>query len=477
MACESDAACGALVCTADLTPAPRDLAPLPLTCSETASGAAPGRACERPDACDHRICLLAGACAAPCADAKDCRAGQQCQHVYARNAAGGYAQLGACVDSVNLPDDARVLRELRLDAVSGGVDALALPPLAARTLYVLEHLDQTGWPVPPRMSTCRPPLCARGLRAGDAPEQVLFDAAALAKDADGPDLAVALGKHVNPITLLTPNGPRLSAEARSYALEVESTQRGDVQLTALARERAGTRLDLNVYYVGARGLSPEGARGPAPIAAALEEVERIYEPAGIVIGDVRQTLISGELLMRGSPLPDAQASEGFTRLRSQYQVLPQLPELLRLSAGAANVALDVFFVADIDAQGGADVGGIAGGTPVAFGMHGTPGSGIVIATDMYLGADAPTQLGRTLAHELGHALGLFHTSEVDGLVVDPLPDTPACTLQQDRDKSGSLDAEECAAHGGDNLMFSTSEAGTQLTPQQAEILRSALILQ
>ena len=396
--------------------------------------------------------------------------------MYARRVAGGYTQLSACVARVTLPRGAQVLNETRVHAVSGGVDSLRLPPLAAQTLYVLEHLDDRRWPIPSRTSTCRPPLCARSLRAG---ERVLFEASALQQASDGPDNPIALGKHVDPLTVWTPNGPRLSAEPRSYALEVESTQPGDVALTALARAEVGARLDLNLYYVGAQGLTPQAERGPAAIAAALDEVDRIFEPAGIVIGEVRQTLISGALLERGADLPDAQVSAGFAVLRSQYQVLPQLPELLRLSAGAGNAALDVFFVADIDAQGGADVGGIAGGTPVAFGMHGTPGSGVAIATDMFLRQedDGPERLGRTLAHELGHALGLFHTSEVDGLVVDPLPDTPACTLAQDRDRSGSLDAQECAAHGGDNLMFSTSDAGTRLTEEQSALLRAALILQ
>jgi hypothetical protein len=406
----------------------------------------------------------------------DCEQGQTCRAVYARRNAGGYTQLSACVDRVNLPRGAQWMSEQRLDAVSGGVDSLRLPPLAAQTLYVLEHLNDHSWPVPPRTSTCRPPLCARSLRDG---ERVLFDAEALPQASDGPDNPIALGKHVNPLTVWAPNGPRVSAEARSYALEVESTQSGGVQLTALARagHEGGGRLNLNLYYVGAHDLAPTGERGPAAIEAALEEVDRIFEPVGIVIGDVRQTLVSGALLERGADLPDAQVSAGFAVLRSQYQVLPQLPELLRLSAGAANVALDVFFVADIDAQGGADVGGIAGGTPIAFGMHGTSGSGIAIATDMFLRADDPAQLGRTMAHELGHALGLFHTSEVDGLVIDPLPDTPACTLAEDRDGSRSLDARECAAHGGDNLMFSTSDAGSGLTQQQAELLQKALILQ
>jgi len=475
--CASDNDCGERVCAADLRKSPEDLSPLPLLCSERRQGRAQGAACDIADDCQTGVCVLAGACASACESAADCTQTQRCQTAYARTGPGQFARVSACVETIDLPPDAQVLREPRRSVPSSENERLHLPPLAAQTLYVLEHLGDTGWPVPPGRSTCRPPLCARGLREAANPEHVLFDVALLPTAADGPELAVALGKHVNPLTVWAPNGPRLASEPRAYLLDVEIPRAGDLQLTALARSERGARLDLNLYYAGARGLEPEGARGPAPIAAALEELERIFAPADIYVGEVRQTLIAGALLERGADLPQAEASAGFAVLRSQYQVLPQLPELLKLSAGAANVALDVFFVADIDAQGGADVGGIAGGTPVPFGMHGTPGSGVAVATDMFLDAGDPARLGRTLAHELGHALGLFHTSEPDGLVVDALPDTPSCSLAQDSDGSGSLDALECAAHGGDNLMFSTSDAGTQLTAQQRAVLRAALILQ
>ena len=452
-----------------------DLGELPLSCEQVRAGSKAKAACSGADDCQSRMCLLAGACASPCADDADCAAGERCQAVYARVPAG-FARGSACVDRVNLPADVEVVSELRASAVSGGVDSLELPPSAARTLFVLEHMGDDSWPVPSSSSRCRPPLCARKLAAG---EHTLFALDALADLKDGPDNPVAQGNYVNPLTLLIPNGPRAQPSGDGYQLELESKRPGALRLTRLSRRSSGQRLDLNLFYVGARGLVPDGARGVPRLEAALEELERILEPAEIYLGEVRQVLVQGELLRRGTPLPNAEVSAGFQTLLSQYQVLPQLPELFRLSAGAANRALNVFFIADIDSRGsGGDVGAIAGGTPVPLGMHGTPGSGIVVAADMFLDDADATELGRTLAHELGHALGLFHTTEVDGLVFDPLPDTPVCTLASDRSRDGALDALECAADGGDNLMFPTSDTeGTTLTPQQIEVLRSALILQ
>jgi hypothetical protein len=472
--CAADHECADLSCVALLEPAPRDLAVLTLQCAPLGAGNRPGTACEQARDCDRGLCLLAGACAQSCSEAADCPEGQHCQAIYARSAADQLARALACVDDVNLPDGTR--KERSLTAVHGAIDDLDLPPSAADTLYVLEHLSDDSWPVPSRTSRCRPPLCAQRLRTSDAEARVLFDLDQLADAPDGPDNPIAQGSHVNPLTVWIPNGPRLSPEVRGYTLTVESKIAGAVRVTVLSRPERGARLDLNLYYVGAEGLAPEGERGVAVLHDALDEVERIFEPAGIYLGEVRQIRVPGALPARGSQLPSAEVSAGFQTLISQYQVLPELPELFRLSAGAANRALDVFFVADIEA-GGADVHGISGGTPVAFGMHGTPGSGVVLASDDLVQRGDSQTLGRSLAHELGHALGLFHTTEVDGLVVEGLPDTPACPLSQDRDHSGTLDAVECAVYGGDNLMFPTSDAGLTLTVQQCAVLQAALILQ
>jgi hypothetical protein len=473
--CSADAECAGLLCQAEANHAPTDLAAWPLQCAQRANGAKPGSPCSGTSDCDHGVCLLAGACAAPCASDTQCSAEQHCSAVYARSSPDTFATLHACVARVDLPADVRVHTNSLARALGAGVTTIDLQPAAAPTLFVLEHLGDTTWPMPDPTSRCRPPLCARKLSTRDPAAHVLFDLEALPEQ--GPDNPVASGSYVNPLTVLLPNGPRSELSAQGYVLELEAKRAGDLRITQLQREAHSQRLDLNLYYVGAAELTAAAYRGNELLRAALEEVDRIFATADIFIGEVRQIEVRGALLERGTPLPAAAASPGFRRLRSQYQVLPQLPELFKLSAGAANAALDVFFVADIDA-GGADIGGIAGGTPIAFGMHGTPGSGIVIAADMFLAAGDAAKLARTIAHELGHALGLFHTTEVDGSVFDPLPDTPICPRQRDLNRDGLLDATECDGFGADNLMFPTSDAAqTRLTADQVDVLQRAFILQ
>jgi hypothetical protein len=257
-----------------------------------------------------------------------------------------------------------------------------------------------------------------------------------------------------------------------YALQVETKERGDARITRISHVPAGGRLDLNLFYVGASRLEPEGVRGPALIAAALDDVDSIFEQADTFIGDVRQIQVAGELPDRGLAFPDGHLNQGFASLAVTFGVYIELPYLFELSAGASNTAVNIFFVADIEPRAGSEPEAQAGGIPGPMGMHGTGGSGIVVAADMM--SDS-LQLGRTLAHELGHYLGLFHTSELNGCVNDVLEDTPACVPGDDVDGDG-LDAIDCAGKGADNLMFFSKTTGTALTPQQIDVLRSAPIL-
>ncbi len=120
--------------------------------------------------------------------------------------------------------------------------------------------------------------------------------------------------------------------------------------------------------------------------------------------------------------------------------------------------------------------GFAGGVPGPAGVS-TAASAVVLAVDSHLDGDGGLdhqQLASTLAHELGHQLGLFHTSEAEGDLHDPIADTPECREDDDDDDDGELSVEECDGRDGDNLMFYTSadRAQTRLSPVQVEILNA-----
>lgn len=467
MACGADGDCGELHCMGDATATPDDLDDEPLVCEQVSDGSAPGSACEQAEDCSTLLCLLSGACAAPCEQAGDCNDDERCQAVFARRGADVLTRVSACVRAFDVPEGVSVERELRRGALDADEVDVSLPPVDPddTTLFVLEH-ESSPWP---DTTFCRPPLCVQELRAGD---ETLFRADAC--DTGEPTrVPVATGDHIDPVVLrLAGDGAELGAQD-GYVLTVDTEATGDLRLTRIASRARGQRLDLNLFYVGASRLEPEGARGPALIAAALDEIDSIFEQADIFIGDVRQIQVAGALPERGVAFPDGHESQGFASLALRYGVYAELPYLFELSAGASNTAVNIFFVADIEPRAGSEPEAQAGGIPGPLGMHGTGGSGIVVAADMM--SDS-VQLGRTLAHELGHYLGLFHTSEQNGCVNDVLEDTPACVPDDDVDGDG-LDANDCADKGADNLMFFSKTTGTALTPQQIEVLRSAPILQ
>jgi hypothetical protein len=214
---------------------------------------------------------------------------------------------------------------------------------------------------------------------------------------------------------------------------------------------------VNLFYVGGQDWAPAGDRGPPLLEQALDEFERIYAQAGLALGEVRQYHVVGGLRERLS----------FIELR--YGVLEMLPDLLALSAGSRYPAINLFFVRQLS-----DTVAISGGTPGPLGMNGTGASGIALSADMF---DDAGKLGRVIAHEVGHYLGLFHTSEMEGAVLDPLPDTAECRIDRDQDGDGILTVQECTGYGADNLMFWAAGGGTRISGQQASVLRAALILQ
>lgn len=118
--------------------------------------------------------------------------------------------------------------------------------------------------------------------------------------------------------------------------------------------------------------------------------------------------------------------------------------------------------------------GMAGGIPAAP-FDGTIGSSLFIAVEPHIASGSVSLpfLAETIAHELGHTLGLFHTTEQDGEDFDPIADTPECDASTyGTNDDGRVSYKECKDADGKNLMF--WEGGVQgiLTEEQMMVLRS-----
>ena len=486
--CASDEDCRGGVCVADEA-RPRDLEPLELACGEeSADGGDVGKRCEAAEDCARGICLLAGACAMPCASDDQCGALERCQDTFARTAPAMLQPVRTCVPIVTLPKDARVMLDVREDALTGitvhkgmmvlPLDAIRLPGAKTTTWFVLEHADDDAWP---KSMFCRPPLCPLTLRARGKTSAVLFDRSEIDRRCPqiappeqftGPLNTVNDDDHANPIVAMIPNGPASIVTDAGYDITVSDEMAGDLRVLTVAHDTtdddgAERMLDLNVFWVGVD-------RDDTRLDTTIEELDVIFADAAIRIGDVRHVDVKGDLPNVGTTfeMPEARG-KGFKDLAFIYGVHAEQPALFRLSAGAPDAAANVFVVDSID-PGKGDPFGKSGGTPGPPGMHGTGSSGVVVEVGQLT--------GRTLAHELGHWLGLFHTSEAmsatgdAACVFEPLQDTPECHVDRDTDGDGHLSCEECAGAGAENLMFPTACEATELSPQQIAILRTAPVL-
>ncbi|MAT27309.1 MAG: hypothetical protein CMN29_20540 [Sandaracinus sp.] len=209
-------------------------------------------------------------------------------------------------------------------------------------------------------------------------------------------------------------------------------------LHVMSRRGAGAALTIAPIVVG------ETAIDDATLRAALDEAVAVYADAGAPALVVEEP--------RALDWPSAFVDDTTDELDG-----------LRASVALEDErTIPVLFVQDFVEPG---TFGLAAGIPGPNGVLGTSWSGLVLSVDTHLAADGVTLeaalLGETLAHELGHQLGLFHTSEAEGREHDPLEDTAECPASRDADGDGELSVPECLEEGGRNVMFWTAEEGVR----------------
>jgi hypothetical protein len=251
-------------------------------------------------------------------------------------------------------------------------------------------------------------------------------------------------------------------------------------------------IDVALYLVGGSLTAAMAASDPA-LARMVQTLGQIYAGAGLCLGSVTAFDVPGWARTKyGSGLgvddtsPCSDLDQMFTLAKSGNQ-------------------LNLFLVNDLVAtqQGGATVVGVDGTIPGPSTMGGTIHSGAAVSSaDLrILGCGATVdfrncgadEVAYIAAHEGGHWMGLYHTTEMTGDSFDPIADTSTCDCTKCAPQAAQancaannpttstptlMSTTSCTASstcgGGDNLMFWILGSASKgaLSSDQGQVVRA-----
>jgi len=281
--------------------------------------------------------------------------------------------------------------------------------------------------------------------------------------------------------ILVPYAPKhqeLVEPGGAYTIQIRSRS-PESPCFYLLQNRGRPTLDLNVYIVGSDPMSDETAATNPDLSEVLSRTQTLLGRGSIELGEIRFPAVSEAVVQE------------FSRVTTRLDALRLMaygrpPDDTR----DGHLSIDVFMVEDLafDGEGAASVLGLSAGLPGSAGMHGNARNGVIMQTTD-LGFDND-HVAHILAHELGHFLGLRHTTEashdtsnapqVERVLgtTDPIDDTAVCDDIADKLVRSPSD---CGDY--DNLMFPMapppgSDAEPRLTEGQSTVLsRNPLVKQ
>lgn len=267
--------------------------------------------------------------------------------------------------------------------------------------------------------------------------------------------------------ILVPYAPKFAdlVEPGTHTLEL-LTSTSEPCLYVIAASEPGTTIDLDVYFVGLDGFSAQTAPNNSDLREVFAAVDELLNEGGVVVGDI-------------------QYHDAPREIAERYSFVRNIAEMKRATAFGAprdetlegHLSVDVFLVEDLSING-TEILGLSNGLPGPVGIHGNPANGLIF-TGVDIGSDNRF-VGHIMAHELGHYLGLRHTTEIahnpgdpdsdafNALLgtTDPIEDTPVCD---------NVLVQGFGCPDATNLMFPAAppvEIDTIVTPSQTDMLRA-----
>ena len=297
-------------------------------------------------------------------------------------------------------------------------------------------------------------------------------------------------------------------------------------VTIITKQHAGGgiptsgSLDVVVYFATTTADLPDGTPSPLSATAANAgtdpDLARMQQTLTTLLGKAAVDVNSVTYV--DLPADVLAVYSGGVNI-DQTGACSDMAALLR--HGADGNKLNIFFVSSFqasDLSAGNTVVGLDGTIPGPASVGGTAASGVAVAThDLRRTVTksgtqlcpsgsinpydcGPDETAYIIAHEAGHYLGLYHVTESDGTLFDPLLDTPMCpcsTCAPAASKAQCADATPAPASGnayqvqvadcvkstscggGDNLMFWILDNGSlgTLTDEQQRVMRANPLLQ
>ncbi len=417
-----------------------------------------GSACATDADCATRACVD-GECTEVCNDAGDCLLGHECVPGRALPGLGGtFAGCGYT------PVSATTIVDLPL-----GTPHLNAGSTTAQFIFAVPN-DAVSVTFVARQSSGAEALPVTFVDVTSPTRESLFSLTDISNYVDTPVRWIPSGTE-QVAAMLVPNSTtdRVTFRGGRHVVSVAIFQRfdgdtasADVEVIAhikrapSARITAGT-LDLNIFCA-ATGLTTANAATSTRLSQALDTFWSIYATKGISRGAVHYYDVAGT---------------AFRNIDSTDGPTSELSQLFATSAGRTENAINLFLVDSFSgSRDGFTLLGVAGGIPGPPGVHGTIHSGVVVAFPA-AAAGTPTDVGQTMAHELGHYLGLFHNSES---VRACAPGTgPSATVSCAPFGGGDVLADTSPSDTS-NLMYWAAMGGTGLSAGQGYVmLRSAIV--
>ncbi|HEX4383137.1 MAG TPA: hypothetical protein VH083_09320 [Myxococcales bacterium] len=264
-----------------------------------------------------------------------------------------------------------------------------------------------------------------------------------------------------------------------------ATQQYDIQIiTKPIMGEKGT-IDLGIYLVSDNWTAKAAiADANGAWTRMLDTMAAVYAGAGICLGNV--TFYDMPAWAKALYATNISATE--------FAPCSSLDQMFTLSQPGG--AIPLFFVDDVASSatgGGGQIVGIDGAIPGPAGAGGTVHSGALVnVTNLLSNAECinipafhdcgADQVAYIAAHEGAHYMGLYHTTESNGALFDPVGDTSQCAPECDLNHDGAMSGPECSddssttesCGGSANTMFwlLSVQARGQFSTDQGQILRA-----